>query len=65
MLTAPAAAATESSTYREHMKLAKLVKHLAALQDTADANGGTRASGTPGYTASVDYVAGKLRDNGQ
>ena len=26
----------------------------------ADANGGTRASGTPGYDASVDYVAEQL-----
>jgi Zn-dependent M28 family amino/carboxypeptidase len=30
----------------------------------ADANGGTRASGTPGYTASVDYVASTLRAAG-
>ena len=64
VLTAPASAATDSSNYRDHIKLAKLVKHLQALQDIADANGGTRASGTPGYTASVDYVAGKLRDKG-
>ena len=31
--------------------------HLEVLQDIADANGGTRASGTPGYDASADYVA--------
>ena len=30
--------------------------HQAAFQAIADANGGTRASGTPGYDASVDYV---------
>jgi Zn-dependent M28 family amino/carboxypeptidase len=30
--------------------------HLAALQAIADANAGTRASGTPGFQASVDYV---------
>jgi Zn-dependent M28 family amino/carboxypeptidase len=30
--------------------------HQAAFQAIADANGGTRASGTPGYAASVDYV---------
>ena len=30
--------------------------HLAELQKIADNNGGTRASGTPGYDASVDYV---------
>ena len=39
-------------------------EHLEALQAIADANGGTRASGTPGYDASVDYVAGLLEDAG-
>jgi Zn-dependent M28 family amino/carboxypeptidase len=39
-------------------------EHQAALQAVADANGGTRASGTPGYTASVDYVASTLRAAG-
>ena len=39
-------------------------EHLQALQDIADANGGTRASGTPGYDASADYVAGLLEDAG-
>lgn len=34
--------------------------HLQALQDIADANGGVRQSGTPGYDASADYVAGLL-----
>ena len=38
--------------------------HLQALQDIADANGGTRASGTPGYDASADYVADLLEDAG-
>ena len=39
-------------------------EHLNALQDIADANGGTRASGTPGYDASADYVANLLEDAG-
>ncbi|NRQ30412.1 M20/M25/M40 family metallo-hydrolase [Nonomuraea sp. NN258] len=39
-------------------------KHLDALQAIATANGGTRAAGTPGYDASVDYVANKLRRAG-
>ncbi|GAA2820032.1 M28 family metallopeptidase [Saccharopolyspora taberi] len=39
-------------------------RHLIALQRIADQNGGNRASGRPGYEASVDYVAGKLRDAG-
>ena len=41
-----------------------MMGHLAKLQDIADAHGGTRAVGTPGYDASVDYVANTLRDNG-
>ena len=34
--------------------------HQAALQAIADANGGTRAAGTPGYDASASYVADSL-----
>ncbi|RBQ21832.1 aminopeptidase [Spongiactinospora rosea] len=43
---------------------ANVKKHLDALQSIADANGGNRAAGSPGYDASVDYVAGKLRKAG-
>jgi aminopeptidase S len=38
--------------------------HLQALQEIADRNGGNRATGTPGYEASVDYVVGVLRGAG-
>jgi aminopeptidase S len=38
--------------------------HLEALQRIADTNGGNRASPSPGYEASVDYVTGVLRDAG-
>jgi len=38
--------------------------HQAALQTIADANGGTRAAGTPGYDASVEYVADQLNAAG-
>ncbi|PVY96339.1 M28 family peptidase [Actinomycetospora cinnamomea] len=38
--------------------------HLEALQAIADRNGGNRASGTPGYEQSVDYVAKALRGVG-
>lgn len=38
--------------------------HLEALQRIADANGGNRAAGTPGYTASVAYVVGVLQKAG-
>lgn len=34
--------------------------HQAALQQIADANGGTRAAGTPGYDASLNYVRTRL-----
>lgn len=38
--------------------------HLQAFSDIAAANGGNRAHGSPGYTASVDYVRGKLEAAG-
>ncbi|MCB0913698.1 MAG: M20/M25/M40 family metallo-hydrolase, partial [Propionibacteriaceae bacterium] len=38
--------------------------HLAALQRIADAHGGNRAAGTPGYEASLDYVEARLVDAG-
>lgn len=42
----------------------KLTTHLEAFQRIADANGGNRASGQPGYQASVDYVVERLRAAG-
>ena len=41
-----------------------MLTHLRALQDIANANRGNRADGTPGYDASVDYVAKVLRGRG-
>jgi Zn-dependent M28 family amino/carboxypeptidase len=41
-----------------------MLVHLTKLQQIADANGGNRAIGTPGYDASVDYVANALRNKG-
>ena len=41
-----------------------ILAHEVALQDIADANGGTRAAGTPGYDASGVYVEGLLEDAG-
>jgi Iap family predicted aminopeptidase len=40
-----------------------LVSHLTALAEIAEREG-DRAAGTPGYDASVEYVAGVLRDAG-
>lgn len=41
-----------------------MVGHLRTLQEIADAHGGTRAVGTPGFDASVDYVVNILRGEG-
>ena len=63
---APASAATpvDSSALVEAVDAADINAYMEDLQDIADANGGTRASGTPGYAASVDYVAGVLEAAG-
>ena len=41
-----------------------IMEHLQAFQAIADANDGTRAAGTPGYDASVDYVVQRLEAAG-
>jgi hypothetical protein len=41
-----------------------LREHLRALQGIADANDGDRAAGTPGDDATVEYIAGTLREAG-
>jgi Zn-dependent M28 family amino/carboxypeptidase len=50
----------DSSEFRAEVTTAGIVEHLQAFQAIADAHDGTRASGTPGYQASVDYVVEKL-----
>ena len=67
---APAAmagpASCDNRVNNTHAKLLECVtlegvrEHQAAFQAIADANGGTRAAGTPGYDASVDYVVERL-----
>ena len=37
-----------------------VLEHEQAFQDIADANGGIRSVGTPGYAASADYVEDRL-----
>ncbi|MGI9123272.1 MAG: M28 family metallopeptidase [Mycobacterium sp.] len=49
---------------RGQLTVDAMVGHLARLQEIADRNGGTRAIGTPGYDASVDYVVDILRGRG-
>jgi len=48
----------------ECVTLAGVREHQAALQEIADANGGNRFSGLPGYDASVDYVVEELEAAG-
>jgi Zn-dependent M28 family amino/carboxypeptidase len=62
--TAAAPAARAADELAQRVSAEGLKAHLTALQRIADANGGTRASGTPGYEASVEYVAGQLRRAG-
>ncbi len=49
---------------RQRVSVDAMMTHLRKLQDIADANGNTRAIDTPGFDASVDYVAKTLRDKG-
>jgi Zn-dependent M28 family amino/carboxypeptidase len=62
--------ACEFQTNNTHDKLLECVTvdgvraHQAAFQAAADANGGTRAAGTPGYDASVAYIVGALEAAG-
>lgn len=58
-------AAKEFATQlRKKVTVRAMMEHLSALQDIADSHGGTRAIGTPGYEASVEYVVGVLRGHG-
>jgi Zn-dependent M28 family amino/carboxypeptidase len=68
-LPATASAGPASCETRVNNTVAKLLEcvtlegvreHQAALQAVADANGETRAAGTPGYEASVAYVVDRL-----
>ena len=61
--TAPAAA-DYAESLREKITTDAMFVHLQHLQEIADANGGNRAIGTPGYDASLDYVVKTLRDGG-
>ena len=63
LFTVPASAATESidsTRLRDAVTVAGIREHQRALQSIADANNGTRASGTAGYQASADYVRDRL-----
>ncbi len=69
-LAAPPAAACDNRNNNTIAKLTECVsaagvtEHLQAFQSIADANGGNRAAGLPGYTASVEYVVETLEAAG-
>jgi hypothetical protein len=66
-LAAPAVAKDPnkvSKDLREAVTLSAVRAHQQALQNIATMNGGTRASGTPGYEASVNYVVRRLERAG-
>jgi Zn-dependent M28 family amino/carboxypeptidase len=50
--------------FRNAVTVGGIMSHERALQRIANRNGGTRASGTPGYEASVEYVEGRLQAAG-
>lgn len=61
---APAPAADPGRVLADAVTVDAMMGHLQRLHDIAAAHGGSRADGTPGYDASVDYVSTVLRDNG-
>lgn len=62
--SAGVAAADYATEISERVQTDAMMAHLRKLQEIADQHGGNRALGTPGYQASVDYVADALRDKG-
>ena len=60
----PISAPDFAASLRGRVTVDAMMAHLTKLSDIAKANNNTRAVGTPGYDASVDYVVGKLRDKG-
>ncbi len=63
-LTVTTSASAEPAIPRSAPSLTAVKQHLARFQQIVDANGGARASGTPGFEASRDYVATKLKSYG-
>jgi Zn-dependent M28 family amino/carboxypeptidase len=68
LAVAPAASAdldeVNTKKLREGVTINGIMQHERALQSIANMNGGTRASGTPGYRASLDYVKQRLKKAG-
>lgn len=65
-LTPPARAdnGTNTQAIRDAVSAEAIIDHLEALQAIADANDGTRASGTSGHVASAEYIEDQLQGAG-
>src|SRR5919112_3303509 len=61
---ASAAVPTNTEALRDAVTLGGIMAHEEAFQAIADENGDTRASGTPGYDASLAYVQAQLEATG-
>ena len=64
---APSAAALDevnTKRLRDALTVNGVLRHERALQFIANANGGTRVSGSPGFEASADYVKRQLEQAG-
>src|SRR5262245_9963254 len=67
LVLAPSAFALDevnTKKIRDAVTVNGVLAHERALQSIANANGGIRASGTPGFDASLAYVKGKLQAAG-
>ena len=58
------AAPNSAEKLQKAVKTDNVVEHLEELQEIAEANGGNRASGSPGYEAAAQYVEEQLRKAG-
>ena len=59
--SAQAADTFNSKPYRKAVTVNNMLVHSRALQRIADANGHTRAAGTPGNEATVNYVFDRMK----
>lgn len=63
-LSVHSAVSVDTYLLREAVTVEGVRGHQAEFQAHADANGGTREASSPGYQASVDYVAQEMADAG-
>jgi Zn-dependent M28 family amino/carboxypeptidase len=60
--SAQAADTFNSKPYRKAVTVSNMLVHSRALQRIADANGHTRAAGTPGNEATVNYIVARMKE---